>query len=180
MPRGFIQSKLDLKLLILYILARLVEPVELSALTDLVLCDEGVDYFAFSEALAELVDSGHVSLEDACYAITEKGRESSEVCESDLPFSVRSRCDQNTGALNAILRRNSQVKAQVQPRAGGGLSVCLSLEDDAGLVLALEMLALSESQANRLSANFKEHAEQIYNAVLTALLADYDAREVDR
>jgi len=173
MPRGFIQDPLEIKLLILYILARVAEPVDLPTLTDLTLCDEGVDYFQFSQALADLCRTGHVELEDDRYAITPKGRMNGEACESSIPYSVRVKCDRSTGELNAVLRRNSQVRAAAVPRPGGGHTVTLSLSDDSGSVLKLDMLAYSQEQVERLTRNFKEHAEQIYNAILSDLLADY-------
>ena len=58
---GFIHDKLDIKFLILYIASRLIEPVGIDVLTDLALCDEGVDYFSFSECLNELVESEHIN-----------------------------------------------------------------------------------------------------------------------
>ncbi len=41
MARGFIRNPLDVRLLILYILDRLILPVTMAELTDLALCDEG-------------------------------------------------------------------------------------------------------------------------------------------
>ena len=180
MPRVFIQDKLQLKLMILYILSHLIEPVDLAVLTDLALCDEGVDYFQFSEALAELVETKHVSLEDDKYAITHKGRKNGEICESAVPYSVRMRCDRNTGAANAILRRNSQVKAEVLPRKGEEYTVRLSLSDDTGPVISMDLLSYTKEQSERLAANFKQHAEEIFNAILTALLNDYDKKSNGR
>ena len=43
MPMGFIQSELDLKLLVLYIMSRVAGPVTFLQLLELALCDEGVD-----------------------------------------------------------------------------------------------------------------------------------------
>ena len=63
MPRGFVQDPLEIKLLILYILARAEEPLDLPTLTDLTLCDEGVDYFQFIQALNDLCRTEHVVLE---------------------------------------------------------------------------------------------------------------------
>ena len=40
---GFIQSELDLKLLVLYIMARTAGTITFSHLLDLALCDAGVD-----------------------------------------------------------------------------------------------------------------------------------------
>lgn len=174
MPKGFIQDPLEVKLLILYILARVVEPIDLSTLTDLALCDEGVDYFQLTQALSDLRETGHVELTEGRYAITPKGRTNGAAVESGVPYSVRVKCDRSTGELNAILRRNSMVRASLAPRPEGGHTVTLSLSDEEGVVLRLEMLAYSEEQGKRLMANFKEHAEQIYNAVLSDLLADYD------
>lgn len=74
--RGFIHDKLEIKFLILYIAARLIEPVPFDTLLDLTLCDDAIDYFDFSECLADLVKTEHLSLDrhSGLYAITDKGR----------------------------------------------------------------------------------------------------------
>ena len=55
---GFIHDKLDIKFLILYLMARVVAPIDFPTLTDLTMCDGGVDYFEFAEAVNELVETG--------------------------------------------------------------------------------------------------------------------------
>ena len=40
---AFIQDKLEIKFLILYIAARLTEPVDGAALQDMTMCDDGID-----------------------------------------------------------------------------------------------------------------------------------------
>lgn len=52
---GFIRDKLEIKFLILYIAARVSEPLPLEGMQELTMCDDGIDYFAFSECLADLV-----------------------------------------------------------------------------------------------------------------------------
>ena len=44
-PIGFIQNELDLKFLVLYIMARTAGPITFLQLLELALCDAGVDYF---------------------------------------------------------------------------------------------------------------------------------------
>ena len=61
---GFIQDKLEIKFLILYVAARLIEPVPFEAMQELTMCDDGIDYFAFSECLADLVKTEHLRLTD--------------------------------------------------------------------------------------------------------------------
>ena len=174
MPRfGFIHDKLDIKFLILYIMARVAAPIDLPTLTDLTLCDEGVDYFDFAEAVAELVDTDHLTRADDRYAITEKGKRNGGICESSLPYSVRVKCDKNV----ARLRRDAQVRAERILRDDGTYTLRLALDDEHGNLLTLELLAATEQQANRLADQFKTHPEQVYNGVLDVLLTDFDEKE---
>ena len=69
---GFISSNLEIKFLILYIMARVVEPVPFEAVQEMSMFDGGVDYFGFSECLADLVRTEHLCVEDGLYTITEK------------------------------------------------------------------------------------------------------------
>jgi len=169
---GFIHDKLDIKFLILYLMGRVAAPIDFATLTDLTMCDDGVDYFQFAEAVAELVDTAHLSTQDELYTITEKGRRNGEICESSLPYSVRIKCDQNLARLNAGLRRSAQVCAEVLPRSDGSFTLRLTLDDDDGNLLTLEMLTASENQAGHLAERFRAHPEQVYNGVLDALLTD--------
>ena len=118
---GFISDKLEIKFLILYIAARVVGPVPFEVLQDLSMCDGGVDYFRFSECLADLVRTEHLTLDAAgLYAITEKGRQNSAACESGLPYAVRLRAEQNLAVSNEQLKRQALVHAGVREREGGG------------------------------------------------------------
>ena len=73
--RGFIHDKLEIKFLILYIAARVIEPIPFETVLDLTMCDDAIDYFDFSECLSELVKTDHLTLsEEGLYAITERGR----------------------------------------------------------------------------------------------------------
>lgn len=174
---GFIHDKLDIKFLVLYIMARAAAPIDLPALAELALCDEGVDYFAFAEATAELVDSEHLSLADGQYAITEKGRKNGAICESSLPHSVRNKCNRSVSRLNGVIRRNAQVRAEVLPRDQGGYALRLTLDDESGNLMTLELFAASEGQAQRLGDQFRAYPEPIYNGILNTLLAEYEEGE---
>lgn len=167
--QGFIHDKLDLKMLELYLLARAAGPIGPNALADLVMRHEGVEYFDFTEATAELVQTGHLTLEGGCYAITEKGKKNSLACESSLPYSVRRRCEEDLEPVNAALRRSAQVRGEKLPGGNGAVTARMTLEDVGGTVMTLEMLCPDEAQADRLIAAFRAKPEQIYNGILGAL-----------
>ena len=178
MPRyGFIHDKLDIKFLVLYLTARLAGPVDFATLTELTMCDAGVDYFEFAEAVSELVKTGHLTLEEDRYAITDKGRKNGAICESSLPYSIRVKCDRNVAKLNSRLRRDAQVRSERVPRGDGTFTLVMALDDEHGNLLTIEMLDATEQQCDRLSEQFKAHPEQIYNGVLDVLLTDFDGKE---
>ena len=115
MDAAFIHDKLEIKFLILYIAARISEPIPIDGMQELTLCDSGIDYFSFSECLNDLVQTEHLTLSpDGLYAITPKGLRNSEICESSLPMSVRLLTDRNVAAYNQMLHRG----AVLQRRCG--------------------------------------------------------------
>ena len=170
--RGFIQDKLEIKFLILYLAARVIEPVPFDTLLDLTLCDDAVDYFDFSECLADLVKTELLTLdeESGLYAITEKGRRNSEICETSLPYSVRLRCDKNLNACNRALRRKNQVKSSTEPRPNGTFTVSLSLDDDMGSVMDLKLMVPREDMGKILAARFRQAPEKLYSEIIDLLL----------
>lgn len=166
---GFINDNLEIKFLILYIAARLVEPVPFEILQELSMCDGGVDYFGFSECLADLVRTEHLCLEDGFYAITEKGRRNSAVCESSLPYSVRMEADEKLALCNEQLKRRALVKTGLRPRDRGGYEVTLSLSDDLDELMNLKLLVTRQDMALALQKRFRESAEELYSKILSDL-----------
>lgn len=168
---GFIHDKLDLKFLVLYLMARVAGPVDFPTLTELTFCDDGVEYFDFAEAVAELVETEHLDrTEDDHYTITEKGRRNGAICESSLPRSVRHKCDQSLARVNGVLRRDAQVRSELRSREDGGVTLRLILDDDKGNIMTLDMLTVSPEQANQLADRFRADPERLYNSILDVLL----------
>ena len=72
--------------------------------------------------------------------------------------------------MNAVLRRNAQVRAEVLPREDGGVTLRLILDDDKGNLMTLDLLAVSEEQANQLADQFRLSPERLYQRILQTLL----------
>ncbi len=168
---GFIRGKLEIKILILYIADKMAGGINFDTLYDLTFCDPGVDYFEFSEGVAELVETKHLTLEDGLYTITPKGRQDNQACESSLAFSVKQKCDVNVVPINDAIRREAMVKAYTEHDQDGNLRVQLLLNDMSGNLFSLNLVSPTEEQAEILCANFKRRPERIFNEILTTLLS---------
>ena len=173
--RGFIHDKLEIKFLILYITARVIEPIPFETVLDLTMCDDAIDYFDFSECLGELVKTDHLTLsEDGLYAITERGVRNSKICESSLPYSVRLQCDKNISVWNRKLRRKNQVRSVTEQRENGTYTVRLSLEDDMGSLMDLKLMVVREDMAKVVSDRFKTAPEKLYTDIMRLLLEEHN------
>lgn len=169
MPVGFIQDDLDLKLLILYITDRTAGPITFLQLFELALCDAGVDYFSLTQVVEHMVSTGQLSREGDRYAITEKGRRNSQICESSLPPSLRRHCDENLIQVNEALRQETQVRAQIMARGDGTATLCLTLEDGTSPLLHVALLASGQDQAERWAAGFKKDPSALYMGLVRLL-----------
>ena len=105
------QEKLDIKILILFILRRLPDAVTRETLTDLALSEGNAGYFEYSECLAELVDSRQVEQEGNLYKISERGARNCEIVESSLPMTVRQKMEKNIKPVADELRRRAMITA---------------------------------------------------------------------
>lgn len=170
MGNGFIRDKLEIKFLILYIAARVIEPLPLEGIQELTMCDDAIDYFDFSVCMADLVKTEHLSMtEDNRYCITPKGLKNSEICESSLPYSVRMRAEKNIAECNKELRRQAQIQGKVIPRENGTFTVELSLHDDVDNVMRLQLMVATEEMANDLVSRFRKNPETVYANLVEAL-----------
>ena len=69
------------------------------------------------------------------------------------------------------------MKTQVVPRESGDFSVIMSLDDEIGNLMTLELLAPNQRQAVRLCRLFEKKAEMVYNLTMTELLDDEEEDE---
>lgn len=169
---GFIHEKLDIKILILFILGRLDQKVDTNTLTELCLCDGGISYFDYTECLSELVDTGHIVLRDGAYEITEKGRKNGKITESSIPYSVRVKAEKEIAIKKQQLRRSSMIKAEAAECEDGGYTVTLSMSDGLGDVLQIKLLAGDKTQAQSLCRGFKSRAEKVYSTLINEILGN--------
>lgn len=170
---GFIHDMMDVKVLVLFVMAKVSYPVTVQQIYELCYQDDCLSYFDVCTAVPEMVKSGHLrELEDACFEITEKGRADGGLTQDSIAFSVRQRAENAVARFNRQIRRSSFVKTQILERESGDFSVIMALDDELGNLMTLELLAPNQRQAVRLSKLFEKKAEIVYNLTMAELLDD--------
>ena len=175
---GFIHDMLDVKVLILFVMARVNYPVDIQQIYELSYQDDCLSYFDVCTAVPEMVKSGHLKeVENANYEITEKGKAAGSLTEDSIAFTVKQRAENAVARFNRQIRRSSFVKTQIIPRENGDCSVIMSLDDEVGNLMTLELMAPNQRQAVRLGKLFEKKAEIIYNMTMAELLDEEDDLE---
>lgn len=172
MEKGFIHDMLDVKILILYIMARVLYPVDLQKIYELAFQDDCLSYFDLAQAVPDMVESGHLEeVDGGRFVITEKGREACAVTEDAIAFPVMQRAKAAVERFNDAVCRSSFVKTEITPRGDGDYSVRLTLNDEVSILLQMELMAPTQKQAYRLARAFTERAEVVYKTIMDQLLS---------
>ena len=175
---GFIRDMMDVKVLILFVTARCNYPASTQEIYELCYQDECLSYFDVCTAIPEMLTSGHLcEVETDQFQITEKGRQAGALTEDSIAFTVKVRAENAVARFNRQLRRSSFVKTQIVSREDGSASVIMSLDDEMGNLMTLELAAPDQRQAVRLSRLFEAKAESVYNLTMMALLDEEENLE---
>ena len=175
---GFIHDMMDVKVLILYVTARSNYPLTSQEIYELCYQDDCLSYFDVCTAIPEMVASGHLEeVEEGRYVITEKGRADGELTADSIAFTVKQRAENAVARYNRQIRRSSFVKTQIIPRENGDSSVVMSLDDEMGNLMTLELVAPDQRQAVRLSRLFEKKAENVYSLIMAELLDEEESDE---
>lgn len=175
---GFIHDMLDVKVLILFVMARVSYPVSGQEIYELCYQDDCLSYFDVCTAIPEMVKSGHLKeLEDEKYEITPKGKADGNLTEDSIAYTVKCKAENAVARFNRQIRRSSFVKTNVIERETGDFSVVMALDDETGNLMTLELMAPNQRQALRLSKLFEKKAEAVYNLTMAELLDDEESAE---
>lgn len=171
--RGYLHDILDVKVLILYIMARVETPVTPQTIYELCYQDDSLSYFDVQESIPQMVKTGHLEeLPNERYVITEKGRAAEEITADSVAFTVRERARVAVERYNKNLKREQFLRSEITRKEDGEYRVRMELDDLRGPLMDLTLTAPSLQQARRLEAGYRKNAELVYQAVMIGLLGD--------
>ncbi len=175
---GFIHDMMDVKVLVLFVMARAEYPMTMQEIYEVSYQDDCLSYFDVCTAIPEMVSSGHLlEIQEGKFGITDKGRQDGELTADSIAFTVKLRAENAIARFNRRVRRSSFVQTHVTKRDSGDFSVVVSLNDEMGNLMTLELMAPDQSQAVRLSRLLEKKAEMLYNLTMTELLDDENEEE---
>ena len=166
---GFINDMLDVKILILYIMDRVIYPVDTQKLYELCLQDDRLSYFDVMQAIPQMVESGHIQAVEGGYVITEKGRSTAAITKDSLAFPVMQRAGRAVERFNREVRKDNCVRTEVLEQPGGDALAVMHLDDELGNLMTIEYVCPSARQATFLTQAFQTKADRIYQVVTEML-----------
>ena len=155
---GFIHDEFDIKVLILFILRRLPDPITIELLADLTLCDDGISFFNFAKCVEELVSTEHVIFAKNLYSISGKGIRNGKAWEKNLPLSIRQTVDKAAATVRSTQKRDSMIKTYHKTNDDGTCMAVLSMSDGLDEIIKIELHSINEGQAGELEAGFQHRS----------------------
>ena len=166
---GFINDMLDVKILILYVMDRIIYPVDTKTLYELCLQDDRLSYFDVMQAIPQMVESGHIESRVEGYVITEKGRNAAAITKDSLAYPVMKRAARAIERFNREIRRENFIRTEVLEQPGGEALAVMHLDDELGNLITIEYACPSARQAAFLTQAFRGRADRIYQTVTELL-----------
>ncbi len=169
MPQGFLHDKLDVKVLILFILARIDTPLDVDQIYEVAYQDDSLNYFVLAESLPELKDTGHLDVDErGRYTITEKGRKQGSYVEDSLAIPVVQKVSVAIQQKIDQLRRESLLSTEVTQDENGCWVATLHYRDDNKPLMSISLLAPNENHGKAMAENMRKNVASIYKAAMDA------------
>lgn len=177
---GILSDMDEVKLLILYAMKSLAQPVVFDDLNEVMMLGGNVTYFDEAAAFEELLQSGHIDRkmadEKAYYNLTRLGEEALSLLDRRLSFTVRERTMKNAMKVLARIKYDSQISANVLQSEKGCIANMKIIEDNDTL-FELNILVANKMQANSVCKTFRKNVETVYQTVIELLTQDTDKQE---
>lgn len=171
---GFIRDILDVKVLILYVMALVKTPVTSDTIYALCYQDECLSYFDVMEALPQLVESGHLETHNGRYIITEKGRQQGAFTADSIAYPVLERAERAAIEYNEQIRQSGGINIEVTEHGPGEFTAGMTITDGSYTLMRLELPAPNRAQAEALAAAFRNHSDRIYSGIFHTVLQELD------
>lgn len=157
------------KVIILYILNKLPNPVSNESLYKLVLSINDMNYFYFQQFLLDLINNKYIEFFNngihTIYKITTLGKNVLELTEDILPGILKLQIDTKL----TTAKNESSVIAEYTPRSENNYVVSCKIIENNECCFELKTTAPSREQAKKIVNNWENNSNKIYGKILSIL-----------
>ena len=161
------------KVLILYVLNKVGKSISNDALLNLVLAVTDMNYFYFQQFLLDLLENNYISSyekeEHTFYQITDFGKETLSLTQDILPGIIKLRVDSNFKEEMDSFENEHSVIAEYTPRSENYFDISCKIVEKNETIFEVKTFAGSPNQAKDIVDNWKNHADELYPAILNIL-----------
>lgn len=169
------------RILILYLLSLLDNPINNDSLYRLVLSIQDMNYFYFQQFLIDLQENKYIMSyekeENVVYEITENGRNTLNLTIDMLPGIIKMKVDTRLKGELKEIQNESSIKAEFIPLSENQFIVKCKIIENNVTIFEVQTLASSREQAIKIVQNWEENTNEIYPKVIELLNKERNEEE---
>ena len=156
------------KLILLYIAARANAIPTRAQLYRTAILNSQMEYFAFEEALGELIEDGLLTEVPKafgdCLGVTDLGREALSMFEKSVPQDERLKLDAYLSEHKNEFLRETQISSRIE-KSDSGVMLHLLISEADRTILSVSLAAANEEQAIAMRSRWDSAGEPVYNYI---------------
>lgn len=168
-----IKDEVTIRLIILFTLSKVEEPLSITQIDELILKNCIINYFDLQLSLQYLVDIEHIeelnTQEGIRYQITKKGSDAAKWFYKEVPVYLREPIEKSVLPMQRDKEKQEQVQANVIPINENEYYVECIMKEKNITVLDVKFYAGTKKQAKEMAEVFKDNPGELYGGVLKAL-----------
>lgn len=169
-PNEVVQSKL----LILYILDKVEDPLTNSEITQFILENNYMNYFMVQQFLSELVNAKFIefSTKDGSeyYHLSSAGKATLEFFNDRIPGEIKSNVDKSYEKKKKDMIKESQIIANYFKKNDSEYIIILKVIEKDTVLFSLSLNVPSKEHAKLICRNWKERSNDVYKNILDLLI----------
>ncbi len=174
---GSLSNLYDIKILICCILKEVERPLTRDQINELFQMQRTVNYFNYSQAVSELLKTGHLEEQPNSKGVTHLcitpiGIEAAETLSSSLPPAT---LEKSIRGMKKLLQEKQENQGKVLSikEVDDGFLVRLALQDEGSDLLQVQLFAPDREQAERLEKELRQKTTELYRGILAVLFNDH-------
>ncbi len=178
MKQKALQNKVDIKIFILFLLDNIDYPLDDESISNIIVENGYVGSFDFAECFSELLELDHIVADvvdgKTYYMISETGRQVSAALQDHLLDSIRDVSSRSAARILSLQQRGAHLHVDITPRVDHKIFISCSVEEQAGTLFSFGITVATHSQADRISALFREKPEKMFRGLMAVATGEVD------